>query len=300
MIDCVVAAADILGEIPLWCDRTRLLWWIDGKRPALQCYNPATGRHQAFRLPEHLIVGSIALTERGDFLLAANTELYRYDPASGLPPAQVLDLAEGESGNRLNDGRCDPAGRFWVGSMPKDARKEAAGSLYRIHAPAVCSRIMGDVMLPNSLCWSPDGRTMYFAETILRVTFAFDFDADNGAISNRRVFKDWTDRKGMPDGSAVDEDGCIWTAIIGDGQLVRLTPQGSVDRVIDMPVRYPTCPVFGGNDLGTLFVTSHSQRYTPERLAQNPLAGGLFALDVGSRGLREHRFGESGPTKVNI
>jgi sugar lactone lactonase YvrE len=296
MIDCVVQAADILGEIPLWCDRTSLLWWIDGKRPALQSYDPATGRHRAFRLPEHLIVGSIALTQEGGFLLAANTGLYRFDPTNGLPPAQVLDLSESENGNRLNDGRCDPDGRFWVGSMPIDAGRKATGSLYRIDAPAVCTRVLGDVMLPNSLCWSPDGGTMYFAETILRVTFAFDFD--NGTISNRRVFKEWNDRKGMPDGSAVDQDGCVWTAILGDGQLVRLTPKGAVDTVIDMPVRYPTCPVFGGNDLATLFVTSHSQRYSPERLAQNPLAGSLFAVDVGYRGLPEHRFGKGSATEV--
>lgn len=293
MIECVVQAADILGEIPLWCDRARLLWWIDGKRPALQSYDPATGSHRAFRLPEHLIVGSIALTAGGDFLLAANKEIYRYNPASGLPPLTLLDLSEHESGNRLNDGRCDPAGRFWVGSMPVDARREATGSLYRVDGLATPSRVLDKVMLSNSLSWSPDGRTMYFAETILRVTYAFDFESETGSISNRRVLKEWNDRRGMPDGCAVDQDGCLWTAIIGAGQLVRLTPNGAVDKVIEMPVRYPTCPVFGGSDLATLFVTSHSQRYRPEDLARDPLAGSLFAVDVGGRGLPEHRFADA-------
>jgi len=171
--------------------------------------------------------------------------------------------------------------------MP-DTRRTPEGKLYRFDPDHRCHVMLDDVVLPNSIAWSPDDRTMYFADTHRQVIWAFDYDLDDGVISNRRVFKDWTHQAGRPDGSTVDVDGCLWNAMVATGQLVRLTPEGRVDRIIQMPVTNPTCPAFGGSGLDTLYVTSHSQR-VPE-LAREPLAGGLFALDVGVCGLPEPRF----------
>jgi sugar lactone lactonase YvrE len=288
-IQCVVQSADILGEVPLWCDRSQRLWWVDVRRPALQSHDPATGRHTAQRLPETLLVGAIALREAGGFVLATNHGLYFYDPASGLPPQAVVDPESDKPGHRLNDGKCDRRGRFWVGSM-LDQKREPAGTLYRFDPDHRCHAMLDGFVLPNALSWSPDDRSMYFADTHNQVIWVFDYDLDDGAISNRRVFKDWTHQPGRPDGATVDADGYVWNCMVATGQLVRLAPDGRVDRVIQLPVTNPTCPAFGGAGLDVLYVTSHSQRLTPEKLALEPLAGGLFALDVGVKGLPEPRY----------
>jgi sugar lactone lactonase YvrE len=288
-IQCVVRSADILGEVPLWCDRTARLWWVDVRRPALQWFDPRTGEHAAQRLPQDLQVGSIALREQGGFLLATNRGIFGFDPADGQAPRLLHDPEPDKPEHRLNDGKTDRRGRFWVGSM-LDLRRDPEGTLYRFDPDRSCHAMLDGFVLPNSIAWSPDDRTMYFADTHNQVIWSFDFDADDGAISNRRVFKDWTHQKGRPDGSAVDREGFLWNCMVATGQLVRLAPDGRVDRVIQLPVTNPTCPAFGGDDLGTLYITSHSQRFTPEQLAAEPLAGCVLALDPGVRGLPEPRF----------
>ena len=288
-IRCVVAAADILGEVPLWCQKTNLLWWIDVRRAVLQSYDPVSGRHLARRVQEGMLIGSIALREQGGLLLATNTGFYNYDPSSGQAPEFLFHPEADKPQNRLNDGKCDRRGRFWVGSM-LDAQRLPEGTLYRLTPNLNCQAMMGEIVVPNSIAWSPDDRTMYFADTHRQLIWAFDFDIDDGVISNRRVFKDWTHQLGRPDGATVDAEGYLWNAMVATGQLVRHAPDGSVDRVIQLPVTNPTCPAFGGIKLDTLFVTSHSQRLSGEQLAAEPMAGGLFALDVGVKGLPEPRF----------
>ena len=288
-IQCVVQGADILGEVPLWCSRSRKLWWIDVRRPAIQSYDPATGQHTAVRLAAEMLVGSIALREAGGMLLATSSGLYLYDPTKPDAPKLLLNPETDKPKNRLNDGKCDRRGRFWVGSM-KDGVREPEGSLYRFDPDYSCHMQFGGVNVPNSISWSPDNRTMYFADTHLQLIWAFDFDLDDGVMSHRRVFKDWTGTEAKPDGSTVDADGCLWNAMVGTGQVVRLTPQGKVDRIIQLPLTNATCPAFGGDALDTLYVTSHSQRLSPEQIAKEPLAGGLFAINVGVTGLPEPRF----------
>lgn len=288
-IECVVQSADILGEVPLWCSRTRRLWWIDVRRPALQFYEPATGRFAAQRLHPDLITGSIALREAGGFVLATVKGFYLYDPASGQEATLISDPENGRPGMRLNDGKCDRRGRFWVGSM-HDVTREPLGTLYKLDADHSCHAMLDGFVLPNALSWSPDDRTMYFADTHTQIIWAFDYDIDDGAISNRRVFKDWTHQLGRPDGATVDAEGYIWNCMVVSGQLVRLAPDGRVDRIIQLPVTNPTCPAFGGDQLDTLYITSHSQRFTPAQQAREPLAGALLALDVGVCGLPEPRF----------
>ncbi|OZI32448.1 IclR family transcriptional regulator [Bordetella genomosp. 10] len=289
-ITVAAQSADILGEVPLWCERTQRLWWVDVRRPALQSFDPATGRHAAQRLHPDLITGSIALREEGGFLLAAPGGLFVFDPATGEAARRIADPLQGAAGMRLNDGKCDRRGRFWVGSM-HDTRREPLGTLYRVEPDGRCTAMLDGFVLPNAICFSPDDRTMYFADTHNQVIWAFDYDIAAGALSNRRVFKDWTHQKGRPDGATVDAQGYVWNCMVASGQLVRLAPDGRVDRVIQLPVTNPTCPAFGGEGLATLYITSHSQRFTPQEQAAEPLAGALLALDVGVRGLPEPRFG---------
>ncbi|MGB3069853.1 MAG: SMP-30/gluconolactonase/LRE family protein [Ottowia sp.] len=288
-VHCVVQSADILGETPRWCERSARLWWVDVRRPALQSYDPVSHQHTAIRLHPDLLTGSFALRESGGFLLATVNGLCLYDPQTGKPPSFIAHPEEGHAGMRLNDGRCDRRGRFWVGSM-HDTQRIPAGTLYRLGADHQYEAVFGDFVLPNSLCWSPDDRTMYFSDTHNQMTWAFDYDIGDGSLSNRRVFKDWTHQIGRPDGATVDADGCVWTCMVGSGELIRLTPGGQIDRVIQLPVTNPTCPAFGGARLDTLFITTHSQRLPPEVHAREHLAGALLALNPGVQGMPEARY----------
>ena len=288
-IRCVVHSGDILGEVPRWCDRSQRLWWVDVRRPALQYWDTLTQTHAAQRLHPDLVTGAMALRESGGFLLATSAGFFTFDPDSGLPATRIAHPEEGKPGMRLNDGRCDRRGRFWGGSM-HDTQRDPMGTLYRLDADGRCTAMLSDFVLPNAICWSPDDRTMYFADTHRQLVWAFDYDLDDGAISNRRLFKDWTHQIGRPDGATVDAEGYVWNCMVASGQLVRLAPDGRVDRVIQLPVTNPTCPEFGGKNLETLYITSHSQRFTPEQQAREPLAGALLSLDVGVRGLAEPRF----------
>jgi sugar lactone lactonase YvrE len=288
-IECVVQCADILGEVPRWCDREQRLWWVDVRRPALQSWQPQTQHYAALRLHPELVCGSMALRESTGFLLATGTGLYLFDPDRGLPAQRIADPENGKIGMRMNDGRCDRRGRFWVGSM-HDTQREPLGTLYRVDADHSCHAMLDGFVLPNALSWSPDDKSMYFADTHNQMVWVFDYDIDAGVISNRRVFKDWTHQLGRPDGATVDAEGFMWLCMVATGQLVRLAPDASVVRTIQLPVTNPTCPAFGGERLDRLYITSHSQRFSPEQQAREPLAGALLSLDVGVCGLPEPRF----------
>ena len=154
-IQCVVRSADILGEVPLWCDRTARLWWVDVRRPALQWFDPRTGEHAAQRLPQDLQVGSIALREQGGFLLATNRGIFGFDPADGQAPRLLHHPEPDKPEHRLNDGKTDRRGRFWVGSM-LDLRRDPEGTLYRFDPDHSCHAMLDGFVLPNSIAWSPD------------------------------------------------------------------------------------------------------------------------------------------------
>ena len=286
-VDCVVKGTDRLGECPIWCDRENVLWWVDSRGPSLKRWNPGDGEVRNTVLPS--AVGSVAFRERSAEMIAAlQTGIHFFEPSSGV----LHVIAQPESHlpeNRFNDGRCDRAGRFWAGTM-SDAKRESTGSLYRLSADHSCTHIRGDVIVPNSIAWSPDNKTMYFADTYRQVIRAFDFDLASGEVSNERVFADTTGHPGRPDGSCVDADGGLWNAEYGGWRLVRYTPAGRIDREIPMPVANPTCCCFGGPDLDTLYVTTATQRLTPEELSKQPLAGSVLAVRPGVKGLPEARY----------
>ena len=283
-VEVAARGADRLGECPLWDEREAMLWWVDGRWPAVKRLDPATGAVMMLVLPE--IVGSIALREAGGLLAATKSGIHFLDPSSGALEAKA-DPEGHLPDNRFNDGRCDRAGRFWAGTM-SDVNRDPVGSLYRFDAGFKWEKLRNAVIIPNSLAFSPDGRTMYFADTNRHTIWAYDYDPASGAAMRERVFADTG--KGRPDGSCVDADGSLWNADYGASRLVRYTPAGKVDRTVNLPVTNPTCCCFGGADLGTLYVTTATQRLAPEALARQPLAGSLLALRPGVRGLAESRF----------
>jgi sugar lactone lactonase YvrE len=281
-IVCAVEAHDVLGECCLWCPTTRLIWWLDIRKPCLQSYDPATRRHLVYPLPGRHC-GCAALRRSGGLVLALDDGLHGFDPATGTLKF-LLDAEPGKPGNRYNDGRCDRHGRLWIGTMDIGIR-QASGSFYRIDPDHFVLELFEDITVPNSVAFSPDDRTLYFADTPKHTIWVFDLDIDAGVISNRRVFADTG--RALPDGSCVDAEGFLWNAEYAGHGLTRYAPDGRIDRHIELPVTNPTCCCFGGDNLDTLYVTSATQQTE----AGGATEGALLALDVGVQGLPEAAFG---------
>ncbi len=289
-IRCIYNGRDQLGETPLWCAKTQRIWWLDIEKPKLQCFDEATGRHEVYPFDTDF-AGSIAFHAEGGFVLALGASLHRFQPEDGsLTP--IAEIEPAAANTRLNDGRCDRQGRLWIGTMD-NGLTQPKGSLYRVDPDGTATRMFGDVIVTNSIAVSPDGRTLYFSDTRRYLLWAFDLDPDDGTLSNRRVFADYAPGPGRPDGACVDADGCLWNAVFAGGRVVRYTPEGKIDRVIEMPVTHPTCVTFGGPDLSTLYVTTASKALAPEVLAAEPLAGALLALETDVEGFAEAGFGKS-------
>jgi sugar lactone lactonase YvrE len=285
-VRCVLPARALLGEGPLWDPEDRLLYWVDIKGRAVHRFDPVTGRDARWAVPD--VVGSLARREAGGLVLALRTGFHFLDLDTGsLTPVAQPEPDRPE--NRFNDGKPDRRGRFWAGSM-HDPETRPTGALYRLDPDGACHRMVDGVVCSNALCWSPDGRTMYHADTLRRIVWAWDSDPDRGEIANRRVFVELAPDEGAPDGATVDAEGFVWLAHWDGSRLTRHDPSGRVERVVRLPVQHPTCPAFGGPDLDVLYVTSASIGLSAEALAAQPCAGGILALDPGVRGLPEARF----------
>lgn len=285
-IRCVVESHNKLGEVPVWDVEEQALYWIDIENALLQRLEPASGKVERWRLPERIC--ALALRRAGGLIVALASGIAFFDPKTGA----VERLAAPEAhlpGNRFNDGKCDRRGRFWAGTMD-DRLSERTAALYRFDADRSCRRMESGIGISNSLAWSPDNRTFYFADTLQRLIFAYDFDIDSGEISNRRVFADMAGQPGDPDGSTIDAEGYLWNAQWDGWRLVRYAPDGRIDRIVELPVQKPTSCMFGGPDLQTLYVTTAIWDLNAAALAGQPWAGGLLALDVGVAGLPEPRF----------
>lgn len=281
-VECLVDGRNVLGESVIWHPAEEVLYWVDVRAPALYRLERSG---QVTTLPLPGLAGGVVPRRAGGIAIALQDGFYTLDTRTGAATL-LIDPEPDKPENRINDGRCDRAGRFWAGTMHVTIR-EPRGSLYRLDPDHTVRRMLGDITVPNSICFAPDERTMYLADTYRDVIHAYDFSAADGAISNPRVFADTTADAGHPDGSCVDVDGCVWNAQVRGGKVVRYTPDGRVDRVIPLPVTQPTCCCFGGPGLATLYVTSARQRLAPEALAREPLAGGLFAVNPGVQGLPE-------------
>ena len=279
----ILAQRDILGESPAWCPEEQALYWIDVRKPALYRLKPDTNTLDFWVMPS--IIGSFALRKGGGVLVALADRLAFFDPAS----RRLETAAPLPAGLRSNDGKCDRAGRFWVGTM-RDDEQAPVGTLYRLDADRSLHTMASQMTVPNSLAWSPDNRTLYHADSPRRAIYAYDFDPATGALGARRVFAKTEPPNGFPDGSTVDAEGCLWNAEYAGSRVVRYTPDGRIERTIELPVSQPTSCAFGGGSLDVLYVTTSRQRMSAEQIAREPLAGGLFAFDLGIKGLPEPRF----------
>lgn len=283
---CVLDIEASLGECPVWSASERVLYWVDINAPALYRFEPATGRNAAMPMPES--IGCFALRRSGGFVVALRGGMWlaRRD---GSLERKVAEAPYDPAHHRFNDGRCDAAGRFFVGSM-NEKRDANSAALYRMDPDFRLTPVLSNLMISNGLAWSPDGRTMYSADTPTHVIRAFDYDAATGTPTSPRVFAHWTGETDRPDGGAVDSAGNYWTAFYRGGKVVKLSPGGLVLAEYPTPAMCPTMCAFGGADLRTLYVTSARQMRDADELARLPQSGGIFAMAVDTPGLPEPQF----------
>ncbi|HWI09815.1 MAG TPA: SMP-30/gluconolactonase/LRE family protein [Burkholderiaceae bacterium] len=284
-----VAAAAQLGESPVWHPGEQALYYCDIAGHQLLRFEPNRGelRHWQFDTD----VASFAPRLNGQLLLAMRDGLWHFDPVSG-QRARVARAPYDPAVERFNDGKCDPQGRLWVGTI-YEPRDPPRASLNCFMHGQIEPRVAG-LTVCNGLAWSPNGRTIHWSDTKAHTIYAADFDAATGALSRRRVFASFPVKQpgqaldgygGRPDGAAMDAEGCYWAAMFEGQRLIRLSPDGEVVREVALPVRCPTMPCFGGPDLRTLYITSSRENRPATELIEQPYAGCVLALEVDVPGL---------------
>jgi sugar lactone lactonase YvrE len=274
--------AGTLAESPVWDERSNAIYWVDIMSGQVH-RRDASGHRMRWDLAAD--VGCLVLRRDGGAVVGLRHGIHTLDFATG-ETAFLIDCERDSSRTRYNDGKCDRQGRLWIGTL--DDEDQATGALYRVspHGGIACMR--DHVVCSNGIDWSPDGGTFYWVDSPTYSIFAFDFDPDDGSISNQRVLV--TDTRGQPDGLAVDADGCIWCARWDGWCVVRYAPDGRMIQTVTMPVARPTSVAFGGAGIHELYITSASWQLQPRDLEQQPLAGALFVCDAGVSGFASSRF----------
>ena len=283
------AVRAIVGESPVWSEADRCIYWVDIFGGLVHRYETDSGSNRYWRMPEQ--VGNVVLVDGGGLLVALEGGLHHFVPETGTLRT-LCDIKADIVGHRFNDGTCDPRGRLWIGSMAmEEPVQRAVGTLFRFSADGTIARVLDGFLVPNGMAFSPDGGTFYISDShpSVQTIWTFDYDLDDGALSNRRIFATTHDLPGRPDGGTVDADGCYWSANVGGGCLVRFDPEGRIDQTIEIPTEKPSKVAFGGPSLDVMYTTSINHRL--QNRDERGLAGSLFRLDAGIRGLPPNRFG---------
>jgi len=298
-VELVHDARAITGESPTWSEREQRLYWIDIDEPALHRFDPIAGKDQRWAMPCQ--IGAFALCRSGDILAALRLGLARISLLDGAftalagPPYNPLT-------HRFNEGKCDARGRFWVGAKYEplpgatvERRADASGAL--TGAAPIQMLGFGETLRPaqaraaiaNGIAWSLDNRVMFLADTPTQQVMAFDFDIESGALSSPRVYAQFHGSEGKPDGAAIDKDGFYWCALYGGGRVVRIAPNGEIEREIRLPVSQPTMCAFGDADYRSLYITTASQGVLERH---EPHAGGIFCCRPGVEGRPANLFAD--------
>lgn len=278
-----------LGEGPCWHLATQLLYWVDIYNHRVHQFDPVTGQERFFEVDD--VVTCVVPAGEHRLLVAQRYRLAFLDTCDGrLTPILTIDAEAKQPHNRLNDGKCDSAGRFWIGSMhPSDP----LGCLYRYDPDGSLHKMESDLTISNGLGWSPDEQTFYLTDTPNQIIYAYDFDLKRGTIANRRILIDLREESFFPDGMTIDRDGCIWSAMWDGWCVIQFDPTGKEIQRIPLPVQCPTSCTFGGADLNTLYITTASVGLSQAQIEKNFHAGDLFCLPTNTTGLPAHTFGQS-------
>lgn len=283
----VLSARASLGECPVWAGDEGVLYWVDIEAPSLNRYDPASGDNTAYPLPEH--IGCIGRRREGGFIAGLRSGLWLLDDQA--QPLECLARPVSDTTvSRFNDGRVDPWGRFWAGTI-HEPRDRPLAALFRVDADLSCRRLAGEVLVSNGVAFSPDRRWAYHSDTPNHVIYRYPLDPQSGEILGpREVFHRFPFGNGRPDGAAVDSQGYYWSALFEGGRVVRLSPEGELVAEYPIPARCPTMCAFGGEDLKTLYVTSARHGRPADELAAYPESGDVFAMCVDVAGRPEPTF----------
>lgn len=287
VVEIITSHRAKLGESPVWSARDDALYWVDVDGCSIQKMNWSTREIASWKVPGR--PSCVALTDRQDvFVVGLGAGLIEYH--SRTEDWFEIVALESTEGVRMNDGRPDAVGRLWIGSMDEREPTDAgfpAGHLFRIDLDGRWDAMIDGVATSNGLAFSPDHTTMYWTDTQVGIIWAFDYDVASGSAVNRRPFFDCTPLPGKPDGACVDAEGCYWLACVYGWSVVRITPNGEVDRMIELPVEKPSMPAFAGPELDCLVITSISSGGRRPAAPGQPAAGALLMLEPGVRGLPE-------------
>lgn len=279
------------GEGVLWCEQRQAVFWVDISGQRLWRHDPADALTRSWSLPDR--PACLGLMEDGRLLVVMAKSIALADPdapAGALPLQTVCAVEADQPHTRSNDGRADRHGNFVFGTMDEHPDKAARGAFYQFSFAHGLRRLpLGGVSIPNSICFSRDGRTLYYCDSLQPRILCCDYDPDRAWTGSPRVFAQVDAEGAEPDGSVIDAEGHLWNAQWRAWRVVRYAPDGRIERIVPMPVKHPTCPAFGGPDLRHLFVISSRLDHTAEELARTPQAGGLFACAPGIAGLPEGR-----------
>lgn len=287
--ELLLDARATLGECVRWDERKKCVYWVDISGHCLHRFDPATGRDETMDIGQD--IGCFAQDAHGGFIAGLRSGYARISAFGG--EVQLLSSPDYDPAKaRFNDGRCDPAGRFWAGTMwePRDV---AGGHIYCLEADGRFRAKANPVIIANGITFSPDGGTFTLADTANHVLWAFDYDCDRGEPAGRRVLRSYEPGNGRPDGACVDAEGNLYVAIFTGSRVEKISPKGELLAVIEVPVPCVTCCTFGGDDLRTLYITTARVRMTDAELLAKPHAGGLFALRMGGHhapGIVESRY----------
>ncbi|WP_293865559.1 SMP-30/gluconolactonase/LRE family protein [uncultured Alsobacter sp.] len=278
---------DMLGESPIWDPDSQCLFWVDGVSRLIRSHDPSTGICRSIPVPS--MIGSIGLATGGKLVAGLVDGIYLVDLETGQCDP-VFKPATPDARARFNDGKVDRQGRYVCGTMGIYA--EPRGELYRVDSQGRHDVLANGIRIANSLCFSPDGGTMYFADSLDRAIRAYRYSPGDEPLEHPRIFVDTSAFNSGPDGATVDAEGYVWASLVTVGKIARFTPTGQLDRLIEAPTDMPSCVTFGGPDLTTLFVTSIKDSGSGRAISRHPAGGHLFAIDgLGVKGLPEPRFG---------
>lgn len=279
-----------LGEGPIWDERENVLYWVDILEKRIYRYEPDRGNIDFRQLDQY--VGAVVPHSGGGFLFAGYNGIYTFDFASG-NSVHVASPSPVDPDLRFNDGKCDPKGRFWAGTISLTGRQEAA-ALYRLDPDGSLHTMLQGVSISNGLGYSPDGQTMYYIDTPTLTVAAFDMDMETGNIHNKRIVVRFAEGEGSPDGMTVDEEGMLWIAHWGGYQVSRWDPaSGKKLSSVRLPVPHVTSCVFGGEERNELYITSARVGLNDKELAESPLSGSVFKVKTDVKGARTYAFGRA-------
>jgi sugar lactone lactonase YvrE len=285
-LECLWEARAELGESTIWVDKEQAIYFVDGAAGRLLRYSASDGGREVYR--HDGVIGFIAERVRRGFIAGMDNKLYELDPLLGVA-VEVACPEPQLPHSQFNDGKVDPRGCLWAGTIHRDCA-QPVGSLYHIKKDLSCKPVDHGYLCTNGPAFSPDGRVLYHTDSMRRTIYQFDLDLDEGAIANKRVFVQFDDEAGLPDGMTVDCDGRVWVAHFGGARVTAFTPNGTLDTVVDLPAPNVTTCTFGGRNGATLFISTSRTWMTEAQLHESPLSGSLFACEGLARGIPAFAF----------